>query len=41
MNQKKYPLPPFNLEKATKKVQIAEDAWNNKNSEKIDRKSVV
>jgi nuclear transport factor 2 (NTF2) superfamily protein len=35
MNQKKYPLPPFNLEKATKKVQIAEDAWNNKNSEKI------
>ena len=35
MNQKKYTLPPFNLEKATKKVQIAEDAWNNKNSEKI------
>ncbi|MDG5493022.1 nuclear transport factor 2 family protein [Psychroserpens sp. SPM9] len=32
MNQeKKYPLPPFNLESALEKVQKAEDAWNSKN----------
>ncbi len=34
MEQKK-PLPPFNLETATQKVQMAENAWNTKNPEKI------
>ncbi|CAL2065610.1 nuclear transport factor 2 family protein [Tenacibaculum sp. 190524A05c] len=32
---KKHPLPPFNLETATQKVQMAEDAWNSKNPTKI------
>jgi uncharacterized protein len=34
MEQKK-PLPPFNFETATQKVQMAEDAWNTKNAEKV------
>lgn len=29
-DEKKYPLPPFNLETAREKVQKAEDAWNSK-----------
>ena len=33
--EKKYPLPPFNLETATQKVQMAEDAWNAKDPVKI------
>lgn len=33
--EKKYPLPPFNLETATQKVQMAEDAWNTKNPGKV------
>jgi len=33
--EKKHPLPPFNKETATQKVQMAEDAWNNKNVVKI------
>ena len=32
---KKLPLPPFDFETATQKVQLAEDAWNSKNPEKI------
>ncbi len=32
---KKYPLPPFNKETATQKVQAAEDAWNTQDYEKI------
>lgn len=35
MNQKKHPLPPFNFEDAKQKVQLAEDAWNAKNPDKI------
>lgn len=31
----KPPLPPFTLETATQKVQMAEDAWNTKNPEKV------
>jgi uncharacterized protein len=31
----KQPLPPFNFETATQKVQMAEDAWNTKNPEKV------
>ncbi len=33
--EQKLPLPPFNFETATKKVQMAEDAWNSKNPEKV------
>jgi len=29
------PLPPFTLETAKQKVQLAEDAWNTKNPEKV------
>ncbi len=32
---KKYPLPPFNMETAKEKVQMAEDAWNTKDPEKV------
>ena len=33
--EKKHPLPPFNLETATQKVQAAEDGWNSKNPQKV------
>ena len=32
---KKLPIPPFDFETATLKVQMAEDAWNSKNPEKV------
>ncbi len=32
---KKLPLPPFDFVTATQKVQMAEDAWNSKNPEKV------
>ena len=35
MENKKLPLPPFTMETAVEKVQIAEDAWNTKDPEKI------
>jgi uncharacterized protein len=34
-NEKRLPLPPFNLETALEKVQFAENAWNTKNAEKV------
>ncbi len=33
--EKRYPLPPFTRETALQKVQLAEDAWNSKNPEKV------
>lgn len=33
--EQKHPLPPFTLETAMQKIQIAEDAWNSQNPEKI------
>jgi nuclear transport factor 2 (NTF2) superfamily protein len=33
--EQKLPLPPFNFATATQKVQMAEDAWNTKNPEKV------
>jgi len=33
--EKKPPFPPFNSETAAQKVQMAEDAWNSKNPEKV------
>ena len=35
MKNKKLPLPPFTMETAVEKVQIAEDAWNTKDPKKI------
>ena len=32
---KRYPLPPFTRETALQKVQLAEDAWNSKDPEKV------
>lgn len=31
----KLPIPPFNMETALQKVQLAEDAWNTKDPEKV------
>lgn len=33
--EQRHPLPPFTHETAVQKVQLAEDAWNSKNPEKI------
>ncbi|NJB72634.1 hypothetical protein GGR42_003125 [Saonia flava] len=33
----KHPLPPFTMETALQKVQMAEDAWNSKDSKKVSR----
>ena len=35
MEEKKYPLPPFTLETALQKVQLAEDAWNSRDPERV------
>ena len=35
--EKKYPLPPFTLETALQKVQLAEDAWNSKDPERVSK----
>ncbi|SDP99248.1 hypothetical protein SAMN05428975_4961 [Mucilaginibacter sp. OK268] len=33
--EQKTPLPPFTFETATQKVQLAEDAWNSKDPERV------
>jgi nuclear transport factor 2 (NTF2) superfamily protein len=33
--EQRHPLPPFNMESALQKVQLAEDAWNSKDPERI------
>lgn len=33
--EKRMPLPPFNLESAKQKIQMAEDAWNSKDVERV------
>lgn len=35
--EKKFPLAPFNLETALQKVQLAEDAWNSKEPERVSK----
>ncbi|MFP3833498.1 DUF1348 family protein [Chryseobacterium sp. SIMBA_028] len=35
--EQKHPLPPFTLETAKEKIQIAEDAWNSQDPEKISK----
>ncbi len=37
MEEKRLPLPPFTLETAIQKVQLAEDAWNSKDPERVSR----
>ncbi len=33
--EQRLPLPPYNLETATQKVRMAEDAWNSRDPEKV------
>lgn len=33
--EQRHPLPPFNMETALQKVQLAEDAWNSRDSERV------
>ncbi|MEG1025347.1 MAG: nuclear transport factor 2 family protein [Flavobacterium sp.] len=35
--EKRFPLPPFTMETALKKVQLAEDAWNSQDPERISK----
>ena len=35
--EKRLPLPPFNMETALQKVQLAEDAWNSKDPERVSK----
>ncbi len=37
MEEKRFPLPPFNLETAKQKVQLAEDAWNSQDPERVSK----
>lgn len=33
--EQKHPLPPFTFETATQKIQLAEDAWNSQDPERV------
>jgi nuclear transport factor 2 (NTF2) superfamily protein len=35
--EQKYPVPPFTLDTAMKKIQMAEDAWNSKDPVKVSK----
>lgn len=35
--EQKHPLPPFTLETAKEKIQMAEDAWNSRDPEKVSK----
>ncbi|MCZ8355383.1 MAG: nuclear transport factor 2 family protein [Cyclobacteriaceae bacterium] len=35
MEEKRLPLPPFSLESAKQKIQLAEDAWNSKDPARV------
>lgn len=35
--EQKPPFPPFTLESASQKVQMAEDAWNSKDAERVSK----
>ncbi|MRX40256.1 DUF1348 family protein [Flavobacterium sp. LC2016-23] len=39
--EKKYPLPPFTLETALEKIQLAENAWNSMNPEIVSKAYTV
>ena len=33
--EKRYPIPPFTLQSAQEKIQLAEDAWNSRDPERV------
>lgn len=35
--EQKHPLPPFTLETAVEKIQLAEDAWNSQDPERVSK----
>jgi nuclear transport factor 2 (NTF2) superfamily protein len=35
--EQKHPLPPFTLETAKEKIQLAEDAWNSQDAERVSK----
>lgn len=35
--EQRLPLPPFDMEKALQKVQLAEDAWNSQDPERVSK----
>ncbi len=37
MMEQKHPLPPFTLETAKEKIQMAEDAWNSQDPERVSK----
>lgn len=37
IEEKRFPLPPFNMETAIQKVQLAEDAWNSKDPKRVSK----
>lgn len=37
MENQRPPLPPFTLETAKQKIQMAEDAWNSKDAERVSK----
>lgn len=39
--EQKHPLPPFTLETAKQKIQLAEDAWNSQDPEKVSKAYTV
>lgn len=39
--EQKHPLPPFTLETALEKIQLAEDAWNSQDPEKVSKAYTV
>ncbi|MFC4220213.1 DUF1348 family protein [Flagellimonas marina] len=39
--EQKFPLPPFTEESAREKVQLAEDAWNSQDPEKVSKAYTV
>ncbi len=41
MENQRPPLPPFTLETALQKVQMAEDAWNSKDPERVSKAYTV
>ncbi len=39
--EQKHPLPPFTMETAKQKIQMAEDAWNSKDPERVSKAYTV
>ena len=39
--EQRHPLPPFSLESAKQKIQLAEDAWNSQDPERVSKAYTV